>query len=449
MITLNWLIGNNLTSFIIYIATYFIPICWQLLLIIMIIQLIISIILRKKTHKALVGQNRNVITFPVERFPSLHFLIFFSSIIFLIYSTKILPNSTNSINSNTFLSFSTDYSLITSILEGCNRKRKSFLYLTDPTNSSLYYTNSVSALMYPAVFCYFGLSYSSATLLISYMNIISTVVGIYMYVSVSNYQIISSLYFLFNTSWYFILQLITKDSANLRESIGSNIGCLSPPLIPFLSSLSSEISISIPMAMFGLSFGFLTDFSMVEIIYIAILVGIMIPNSLISVCFFLSLLAAPQYKLFIAPAIVPFIRLFKTSLTFGPLWNIYGISQTILFIPYINILGPICIFSIPVYFAENSKTAKKKLISTILPILFCLFFTQGESELPRIAALISVVLPPMVLTTYQYIERRIKKLFCGIENARTVLNIIMTIIISLGLYSTHIYSKIVSHYNHL
>jgi hypothetical protein len=186
-----WLLGSILCGMVLYITTFIIPLSFIHTLLLAIVLIGASAALLKRGPR---GKSNSELT------PWLLFYLLLTAGISLRYCASLYnrlplhgPGSFAAI-------YDTEISFITSVISGCNRRH--LLYYNNPLIAGEKFHGSALPLLFTAVCMTFGASYSDASIIISFMNTVSTAFAVYAVArKFTKWPVVSSLLFLFSGSW--------------------------------------------------------------------------------------------------------------------------------------------------------------------------------------------------------------------------------------------------------
>ncbi|OHT09714.1 hypothetical protein TRFO_21344 [Tritrichomonas foetus] len=439
--SISWLLGSMMSALILWISTFFLPFSRDCLFILISFQAFFSIFsyftIRKKKH----------LLRPIfETSPLLYLQLVFILLFSLYYLNRIYEDFPNSFPKSASEVFNFEMSFISSFRFGPNSLRKNFLYYSDPMHNSHYFTLPSLPLIYLASLMELGLTYSESSIIVCFLNIISTVMALsYFSVTFLKTVDLTSLCFLFNSGWALFRYLSDSPNSSLNNSKYDYIHSFwrnAPwynPIITFLST-SKHSSFSIPLALFTLT---LSHISASYRTYI--LSGILLalnPSLSVSIGQAISVFCYSNSALFsfifsIFPILKIYFNIFvfneKTfSILYKPLWREYqmqGIfySQVLIWFDsfgplfFVFILSPILLLII-----KDSIFTQKFLASFSAFLVLC-FVRIGNDYFENSLGICSIFFPFLVilfLKSLNIVSTRIQGQVKGILTAVKVIVIL-------------------------
>ena len=409
-LSLSWLFGESITSLTIYLTSLIFALNMSHVIAIIVIQVIISSYLYRKTYDSLFGISRQCLKFNFENFPGIFFLCLIAVFVAFHYSTKIFSSFPGSISNVLKSSAENDYN-ITLLLNKNECKRSEI-------------KGSVLPHIYTSSLCACGISYEDASIFISCFNAYATACSIYITSVVTAHPMINSMLILFQCRAMFSL----KENDNTYSLI--QVLCL-----------SKEASFSIPFIFFGISLAQTIDKRSVDSIIIAMLIECFIPNAYLSLLYLASLLMSSSMRFKFLPCIITlFPKLYNSGICIKPMWN-YTQSNNMLFsfiITFWNAFGPY-IFS-PLILL--SRSIAKKYIKTPLLIFIIVCFIAQDSccynDVYRSAAIMSIVSPSFIIVCVSFLSNFMERIQLEVIKSTLLVLIIISffVVVSYGMIIT-------------
>lgn len=325
MVSIGWLVGSMITGIIGFFFSFLIPINMFLSVIVSIIQLLFVYLFNGVRIFSIRFHKLNLSKISMEKSPSIYILLFFFSIISNIVLKSIYSGFPNSIPTDFVHTMDSESSLVSSILFGVNYNRNSF-FLKDPLNQNNVSPISNVPMFFQALLMACGITYSESSVLICYMNIISTVCSLFYYsYYLSCSSLITTSMFLLNGSFVF-LRLLKNDCGKGNDCIHNVNQNVSLPWYQIFISficMNKSVSFSIPMSIFSViisSFSYNVSKAM-SYTMSGILLAL-IPTLSVSLATFLyiSCISTAFYYLFpYGLSILP--KLFYSQIHYNPLWK--------------------------------------------------------------------------------------------------------------------------------
>lgn len=405
-----WLLGSIGTGIVFYITSYIIPISFLHSFLIIIAQISGSYFLMKskRTYKS------NLL---IDPNPWFFFLIIFTAGISLSYLAKIYRKMPNNIPNIMVPFYDDEMSFITSVLYGCNRRRSNPFFFKNPRISNFIYYGYPVPLLYTAGLMSLGASYSDASIIICFMNIMVTTFTFY-YISKKyiHWPVMATIIFLFSGSWASYIYLRYTNRSNLNNDLVHRFtpthSCNWYQPFACLLSMSKSASYAIAMAQCAINW---TPTIMSPIL------AMLIPSTLTSFATFGVLCGLPN----MLPKIIPFaltllLRLHPFVYRFLPIYREAEMRGTF-FAPimiWFIALGPM--FLVLFFFGWKGIEGKNKrtrdssdrgveytnasrerfqihLFASIGPFLLLHFFREGTSSFENILAITATVFPVAVI----------------------------------------------------
>lgn len=408
-----WLLGSIGTGIIFYITSYIIPISFFHSFLIAIAEIAGSyfLIKSKKTTKS---------NFFLEPSPWFHFLLIFTAGVTLRYLGKIYRRIPNYIPHIMTGIYDDEISFITSVLYGCNRRRPNPLLFKNPRISNFSYQGYPVPLLYVAGLMSLGASYSDASIVICFMNVMATCFTFY-FISKKyiNWPVMSTLLYLFSGSWssYIYLRYVNRSNFNndlVHRFTPTHCSIWYQPFATFLT-MSKSASYSIAMSHCSINW--------VPTI-ISPIFAMLIPNSLTSFATFGVLLGLPNMLTKTVPFIFSLLLRLKPFIyNFKPLYREAEMRGTF-FAPlmiWFIALGPM--FIVLLFFGWKGIQGKKvnkngddtynvcrerfqiHLFASIGPFLLLQFFREGTDTFSNSLAISATVLPIAVILFTDLLRR--------------------------------------------
>lgn len=372
-----WLVGSIITSYVLSITSFILPINAVHTILIIIMQCISALILKKK---------KNQIMYVKRSKPWLVFAFLLISGVSLKYLTKIYRDVPFKIPYQMKPFVSDELSFINSILFGCNSKRKDLFRFIDPRISNEYYKGYVSPLLFTAADMSLDSNYSISSIFICFFNIICTTFALYDFSSkFTRYSIISVILFLFSGGlalYHFKSFDSRKDFQNdLIHQITTKYKTIwYHPLLEILA-FSKMASFSIPLAIYALTYKspFLT---------------ILIPSIPTSVSVSLTLfLINPNINQLVSFCIL--FRVFPLTLKYKPIFYeemMRGTFYSWIKI-WIEVFGPFILFISFSIFYYRIKQIESFVLLACPQFLLFLFIREGNSHFGNSVVHASIFVP--------------------------------------------------------
>ena len=398
-ICVGWLLGSLGCGSILYITTYFIPLnrFHSILLTSGVVALNVFIYYRNKLR---------VYSLQFERNVWFYVYFFFTASFSLKYLSNMYRDAPDILPSPVVPIFDNEFSFIYSAWKGCNRRRLLPFFFKNPLASNYHYSGYVVPLLYTPSLISLGANYSDASILISFMNIFCTIIGVYhLSKRYGQWYTLTSFLFFFSGSWatFFYFRGYS------RLSIESDyIHTLSPrlstvwyhPLLFFLTFsksasfaiASAQFSILLSPSILSLLLAFITPSSMTSFSLFAFILSL--PNPLNSITPIIKFLPYLIFKF------IPFVCHFQPFFREAQMNGVFYSH----FVIWILSIGPPAI--ILLFFGWKFDRSMKSIVLALLgPFLLLHFIREGRDFIGNDVAFISVFLLPALAIFVDLLRR--------------------------------------------
>ena len=368
-----WLIGSMTTGFVIFITGFFIPLSLTHILCVMVLQVLVALYLYVKGGIMLsFGNWFTVVTVLLVAACGLFHLI------------DVYRDSPEKVHSEIHEFFDFEVSFVNSVLRGCNYRRSSFSVFSDPLHAGHTVCIPVLPNLYLTALVTAGMSFESASILIKFMNIVSTECAIILLAGDLMAPVITvMLLFMFNCG-------LVSDASTMSLLVGSNHG-----------------SFSIPITLFSIFFA-----SQRQSHEFYILAGVFLamnPSpaaSLASLVCISNFANSVKVTLPFALSVLP--KLFDAKISYKPFWiehQMNGVfySQILVWFEY---LGP-AFFGIIVFWMCRSGLLVHRFLSAMAGWIVLCFARFGNDRLENTIGITGVFLPLLIISLVQYLKERL------------------------------------------
>jgi hypothetical protein len=416
---IGWLIGAMTTSILLYFTSMLLPINIGNVIVIIIIQCSITALLFMLLKKDKIKRpNNKLLPFRFEASPAIYLVVLIIGSITLWYNRKIYCDFPENVTVVGMGSIDYEMSFIASLRFGINAPRSNILVFTDPLLLNQHITGNPLPVLFEASICALGVSYRTASTIISFMNSIATAISIfYLASNFSSNPTFVALVYMLNGSWcifnFFDCNEVRHD---LIHGFGRTAHTPWDSLIGVCLSFNKEHSFTIPMALFALAIAQCPIIGKAKNSYlIATILACMIPNFITSLAVFLS---CTCYELanpfFVGFAFIPFLRFLGNKISYNPLWREYQMCNT--FLPSIMIwldgFGISSVTFVLMWFFIRDHVLIQRFMSTFASFLILTIFRQGNDYSNNTCAIISVFFP-MVCVLFVECGQKIKCIING------------------------------------
>lgn len=428
-ISISWVFGAMFTSIIIFILNFLLPLNWFLAFVTIAIQSATIYYIRiylKKTRKQ---SYLNISSIRLEGPAGLYFLLAFVSVITAIHLFLCFYQFPSKIPSEASDFIDLEMSFISSVRYGINKWRRNLFLYKDPLNLNGYFVNPSLPLLFAAALDALGLDYAESTVIISFLNTVSTAVFIYHYMAYfSHHPLLCSICFMFNGSLTFFRILFGETCQN-NDYVRNICYRTQVPwysLIGSLMTFSKEFSFALPLSIISLLFAQYPNRQNAGRQYylIAGIAAALNPSVGSSTCLFLVCSCFSKSFKYVMPFILTLIpKFFKINFQNFPIWReyqMYGIFYACIVV-WFDQFGPMLIsMFIPISAADDNITVHRFLAfaSGFLLINLNRF---GNSYFENVIAIMTVILPSICIYFVEdlnYITKFFKnQLYRGILSA--------------------------------
>ena len=416
---IGWLFGAVTTSILLFFTSMVLPMNIGHVIAVIIMQSGVTVLLFYLLKKDKIQRpNNRLLNFRFEVSPAIYLVVLIIGSITLWYNHQIFREFPETVAVVGMGTIDYEMSFIASLRYGINAPRSNVLVFADPLLLNQHITGNPLPVLFEASICALGVSYRTASTLISFMNSVATAVGIfYLASNFSSNPTFVVLVYMLNGSWclfnFFNSNEVRHD---LIHGFGRTAHTPWDSLIGVCISLNKEHSFSIPMALFALAIAQCPVIGKAKNSYlIAALLSCMIPNFITSLAVFLS---CTCYELanpfFVGTAFIPFLRFVGNKISYNPLWREYQMCDT--FMPSIMIwldgFGISSITFVLMWFFIRDQVLIQRFMSTFASFLILSIFRQGNDYANNACAVISVFFP-MVCILFVECGEKIKCLING------------------------------------
>lgn len=397
-----WALGSMITSFLLYLIINFVPLSDNLIDITMILQAAFVMIL------LVVKKNLRVCLRKIRFEKSLYLYISYLlvGLITVISSRKVFENFPKMLPKHGRNIIENEYSFVNSVLFGVNRKHRNTFGFVDPNAANATYAQvQTLPLLYCCCLMKSGLDFADASLVISFMNSLSIVVGFYFFLKcfASNNQfLITLLCFLFSGGWGIFKLLSSKfaySDYDFVHQCGKNAPTPHYQTFALHIIISKVSSFAIPMALFSMIFLQINRINGKNAMSYYILSGIFatfIPSTMTSISFFILAFCHQHAFIYLIPftfSILP--KLIGIKFRYFPVWREYQMRGIFFahFYTYIESYGLPYIFMFFIPFRYKSHVLFQRFLSAFIPFLICSFFREGINHLANDLAVVSIFMP--------------------------------------------------------
>ena len=450
-----WLLGSMIISIIGFLTSFFFPITYYHASLLIVLQLVLSILLLLDIRVFLKIPFKKIFSFRIES-NSLLVLMIIIGICMLKYQRMIFLEFPETFPSYCSSIIETEHSFISSILYGVNYHRKDPILFSDPDLVNQTFKISSLPYIYTSYLITLGLDYPSASLIISFMNTLSTVAAVFLisnlYTADKQYLII--LLFLFNGGLSLKNNFYSGKNCEFDNVYNSNRKD-NPiyPLFPFHLAISKFSSFSIPLAIFATALMQSTQKKDNSYYRLHILSGVfaaVIPSLLTSIGFFI---CASNYSCsfkFIMPFIISLIpKLYGCYLHIFPVWREYQM-QGIFFsqiVSFTDAYGIIYLSAFALPFMYKDIFHFHRFLTCLASFLFLCFVRENNDTFGNSIAISALFLPTLTghfFKMFQYFIQKLKHInqyFYGCVNALFVINVFLILLSGFYLLTRVIQSR--------
>lgn len=414
--SISWLIGSMISSFIIFIFHFLLPLNAFLTILTMLVETITILLINKtKKQKINISAFKRIFLFESEN--KLYYLLFFIASITTLNLYISFSHYPKSLPRGSFSYIETELSFIESTRKGINRRRKHPFFYQDPLNNQQYFSTSSIPLLFVSALDSLGCGYIESSVIISFLNILSTIISIFYYSRMfKSDPFIVSLTYLLNSGWSFFRYFYGEYNCKSRDYIHDICGRTYIPwhsLIGFFMIYSKEASFSIPLSLFTCVY-LLYNKSKSHLksrLYIcAGILASLIPSPGVSICTFLLGSCFPSSFGYFMPfslSIIP--KLIGLRITYYPLWREYQMNG-VFFAPIVlwfNQFGPTFFSMIFPSSALYSPASLHEFLSNISSFLLMNFFRIGNGHFENIIGIMAVTMPMASVYFVDFLDRLI------------------------------------------
>ena len=386
-----WLLGSALTWIFFYLITIVIPICFISSLLVSVFELVASFALLKRSKKSKISFGKN---------PWFSFLMLFTAGASLSYLGRVYRFMPYKIPHVMLHIYDDEVSFINSVLIGCNKRHLNPFSFQNPRISGFKYHGYAGPLLFTASLMSLTASYSDASIVICFMNIMATCYGVYRLAQkYTKWTTMSTLMFLFSGSWAAYIYLrasnrIVIENDLIHQFTPTHMSVWYQPFTSLLA-LSKSASYSIAMAQFALIW---------SPTILSQLCAILIPNVATSFSILGVLIGLPtSYTRILISFATLLFRLNPFVFTYKPLFREAEMRGTFFapFIIWFIALGPV--FLVLLFFGWKGTSVNQFSVirfACIGPFLLLQFFREGTDHFCNSIAIAAAIHPiAMILFT--------------------------------------------------
>jgi hypothetical protein len=390
-----WLFGSMLTGVVLYVTSFVVPLSF-------IHTLVVAIALAVSAAGLLRAGRRSAAVLSFDLTPSLLFYLLFVAGISLRYLSHVygdLPASGPHLFAPVY---DTEMAFIASVISGCNR-RHGFRYV-NPLISGEGFHGYAVPLLFTAGCMTLGASYSSASIVISFLNTVATACAVYAFAKrFTKWPTASSMVFMFSGSWaayiYFRAANRLNPANDLVHQFRSDHESIWYQTFASMLSMSKSSSFSIALGQFSIYWAP----SVLSGVFVALIPSVAtslamfglfagIPNSLTTIV---------PFAVTVLPRLSPFLYMYKPLYREAEMRGTFFAPLVIWFIA----LGPI--FIVLLCFGWKVARAKLRtyLFASLGPFLLLHFFRERADHFQNSLAATCAAFPLFVILFTELLRR--------------------------------------------
>ena len=413
-ISLGWIFGSLFTGYIVLILTHFIQFSFTVITIIASAHLIFALLVFCLLKIISKNQIRNLVFLPTNASPWIYSTLAIICIFAIYFTSKFYSDFPKIIPKIAKYDVELEYSVILSIIQGCNVKHPRIFFLEDPFAPQQKLNACPSPLCFSSCLMYLSGNYADISLLIVFFNTFATVCALYMFTfEHTKYKVAAIFFILFNSSWGFVRYFRAKDpNADLVFDWGRL------PYNPFYQIFfkflisSKTMSFSLPCALFSI---ILQNSKVIkptfEVAKLNILSGVLAaicPSFMASASLFIFSCGSIISLIEVLPfAISLLYKMNYSAVHYMPVWKEWQMNGVFFsqIWCWFDAFGPVIIglYVFP-FFIPSFKLLQEYLVVICL-LLFNSFFRNGGFYEDSALAVASTVFPFVVLMSSHIIEK--------------------------------------------
>lgn len=356
---------------------------------------------------------KNLFNIRPEKSPSIFLsslVIGITALIYLNAAYKDYPNKFPLLGIDIF---EMEFSFVQSVLKGANYPRKHAFYFIDPMHANHPFIKPVCPLLYTSALCCTGFTYAEASMVISFLNIISAVVSLCFYAGTyTKMFVVAVLCYFFNGGWAFFRNYgETSYNNDLIHEIGRNIPTPGYQITAFFLTLSKESSYAIPMAILTIALAQLNRQSHSTYFLAGILASL---NPSISTCFALFITISCyhhswKYILPFAVSIAPKL-IINPQISYKPMWQEYQMDGYFYsqILEWFDAFGfPfIMVLLIPIYSYYYNSVIVHRFFAVMSSFVFLCFIRFGNDIFENSIGIHAVFFPYVLVLFAEFLSKR-------------------------------------------
>jgi len=437
-LSISWLVGSMTTSIIVFIFSYFLAFDKTLVNGVFIFQIIcFSLTVFYFWRYGSKAQKITWIYF--EKSPWLYLSLLIVGIPAYFYIRKFYIQFPHRISYSARMEIEFDHGVMASIINGVNFRRKNFLHLSDPFLVNATIKDSPLPFVYSACLALNSQYYNSFSLIISFFNILSTALAVFVLsTAYTKFPLLCVVLFFYNGGWSLFRLYNTKNHVpDLINDVGREYHVpFYQVFFKFLIAQKSS-SFTIPIAIF--SFSLLqtskTGPSYKSAFLLSGLIASLVPKFSVSIALFLAGASFPNSVIYFLPFAISLIPKYDNSrYLIKPLWREYQMNGVFFsqIICWLDAFGPLIftIFRITSLFKDQAFT--HAFLSSFSTFLMACFFREGGDYRANALIISSIFYPFLCIAFVRFMTESINSSKGQTKGVKVFLFVSMILVYVIG-----------------
>ena len=426
-LSLGWLIGSMLTSLLVFVETYFIPLSKNTVIVVMVLQVLFSVIVFLIFWKIYKTERKQRFSITFERGPWLILSILFAILYSLFLNYDFFRPFPNFIPNTARPYLEVEHSAMASMFVGVNSKRPRFFVLEDPMciNQKL----NMSPLPVTLLACMAQLTpnFVDTSIVITTLNAMASAIALYTLATCyTSVPFVCVVFIMLNGAWAMFRYLYTSnEGADLIHNVDREFN------VPFYQIFfnfiiaSKTASFVFPMAVFAVAFtiSHRTSGEYLRYYLISGLLTALCPSFMTSASLFILSTCNLSSLFMVLPFFVVLPLKWKyAALSYEPIWREYQMNGMFFsqILSWVDAFGPVSIIFFVFIFFFNDVYVFHRIVSTFTVVSFLSFFRNGGYYFENALAAASVVFPVFSAIFFkgkEVLVRKFNQKIGGIINA--------------------------------